>query len=97
MEASDADRAEQMVKDPATRVDLLLTDVVMPGRTGPELFAALASARPNIKVLYMSGYAGEKTAEPSNIGAGRQFLQKPFTALAFMRKVRETLDQGRTP
>jgi two-component system cell cycle sensor histidine kinase/response regulator CckA len=71
---------------------LLITDVVMPGFSGRILAERLAAARPEIKVLYTSGYAGDEVAQHGLVGAEFAFLEKPFTRDALIRKVREILD-----
>jgi two-component system, cell cycle sensor histidine kinase and response regulator CckA len=71
---------------------LLLTDVVMPQMTGPELAQRLGLLHPDLKVLYMSGYTSDALME-RNVGApGTAFLQKPFTPDALARAVREVLE-----
>jgi two-component system cell cycle sensor histidine kinase/response regulator CckA len=75
-------------------IDLVVTDVVMPRMSGPELAQALTQRRPGLPVLYMSGYVGDAL---DHLGvedaASRPLLQKPFTADGLLRRVRETLDQ----
>ncbi|MBI5624079.1 MAG: response regulator [Elusimicrobia bacterium] len=72
-------------------IHLLVTDLVMPGLSGRETAARLRNARPETKVLYMSGYAGEDLARPGGIEEGAAFIGKPFTRSAFLGKVREAL------
>ncbi|HEV7550958.1 MAG TPA: ATP-binding protein, partial [Candidatus Angelobacter sp.] len=71
---------------------LLITDVVMPGFSGPILAERLRATRPEISVLYTSGYADDEVAQHGLIGTDRAFLEKPFTRDALIRKVREILD-----
>jgi DNA-binding NtrC family response regulator len=71
---------------------LLITDVVMPGFSGRVLAERLTAARPETKVLYTSGYAGDEVAQHGLVGAEFAFLEKPFTRDALIRKVREILD-----
>jgi two-component system, cell cycle sensor histidine kinase and response regulator CckA len=81
-------------------IHLLLTDVMMPQMTGPELAQHLAPLRPAMKVLYMSGYTSDALAQRQVVDPGTPFLQKPFTPDALARKVREVLDTpfpARTP
>ncbi len=73
-------------------IHLLLTDVVMPQMSGPEVAEKLASVRPEVKVLYMSGYPDHPTFSKGGLDTDRSFLQKPFTPTALAQKVREVLD-----
>jgi two-component system cell cycle sensor histidine kinase/response regulator CckA len=72
-------------------IHLIITDVVMPGINGHELVQKLLSARPAIKVLYLSGYAQDAFSAPIAADAQKTFLQKPFTLQSLARKVREIL------
>lgn len=72
-------------------IDLLLTDVVMPGASGPELTRQLIAGRPSLKVLYMSGYAEEAMLTRGVLDAGVAFLHKPFTADSLAQAVRKAL------
>jgi PAS domain S-box-containing protein len=75
------------------QVDLLLTDVVMPGMNGKELYQKAASSHPHLKVLFMSGYTDNVIAHRGVLEAGIAYLQKPFTVQAISEKVRKVLDQ----
>ena len=75
-----------------TPVDLLVSDVIMPDSEGPPLIDRIRIIQPNLRVLYMSGYADEAIVHHGVLLAGTPFLQKPFTPLALARKVREVLD-----
>ena len=92
--ASNATEALQVAREHAGKVDLLLTDVVMPGLPGPELAARLETVTPGLRVLYVSGYADDSV---SRLGTeeGISFLAKPFTGEALAARVREVLDQPR--
>jgi PAS domain S-box-containing protein len=73
---------------------LMITDVVMPGFSGPVLAERMASARPETKVLYMSGYNDDEVVPFRVIGQSYAFLNKPFTREELLRKVRELLDSS---
>jgi len=73
-------------------VHLLLTDVVMPQMSGPEVAEKLTVVRPEIKVLYMSGYPDHPVFSQGGVKRGTAFLQKPFTPNVLTQKVREVLD-----
>ena len=74
------------------RIDLLLTDVIMPGMSGNEMSHVLLKKHPGMPVLYMSGYTDEAIVQHGVLEAGINFLQKPFTPAALALKVREVLD-----
>jgi PAS domain S-box-containing protein len=73
-------------------IHLLLSDVVLPGISGPELSERLKGSRPEMKVLFTSGYAGETAARQELSNSGAAFMQKPFTPDTLNRRVREVLD-----
>ena len=78
----------------AGHIDLLLTDVVMPGIGGRELAIQVTAKRPEIKVLYMSGYTPQAIVHQGELDANTFFLQKPFTPSSVAAKVREVLDHA---
>jgi signal transduction histidine kinase/CheY-like chemotaxis protein len=90
--ASDREEALQLCGQYEGPIHLMLTDVVMPGISGPEAAQRLASTRPDMKVLFMSGYTDDTIVSHGILIEGVTFLQKPFTADALARKVREVLD-----
>jgi two-component system, cell cycle sensor histidine kinase and response regulator CckA len=73
-------------------IDLLITDVVMPGMNGKELMERLGSLKPGIKAVFMSGYTSDVVANRGVLEEGVSFLQKPFTPLMLAQKVREVLN-----
>ena len=90
--AQDGAQALEMIKAQQQAIDLLLTDIVMPRVSGPELSRRLASLLPNLKVLYISGYA-ENSPANAEIAQGHAIcLQKPFALDALHRKIRSLLD-----
>jgi PAS domain S-box-containing protein len=72
-------------------IDLVITDVVMPGMGGRDLVKQLAQARPETKVLYLSGYTEDAIVSDGSIDKGTAFLQKPFSLIHLSKKVRELL------
>ncbi len=88
----DAAEATRVCAEGARRVDLLLTDVVMPGINGRALAERLGELSPDMRVLFMSGYSDEAVHRHGQITATAAFLEKPFTERALALKVREVLD-----
>ena len=90
--AANAEEALEVAARIQERIDLLLTDVVMPGASGTELSRRLLERRPGTRVLYVSGYTDASMVSHVGLDAGVSFLQKPFTPETLARKVREVLD-----
>jgi len=79
-------------------VDLLVSDVIMPDLSGPELARRLESLRPGVGTLFVSGYTAETVRGRGGLPAGSAFLEKPFDQLSLLREVRALLDQpARSP
>jgi CheY-like chemotaxis protein len=95
--ASRPDDAARVSLEHGERIDLLLSDVVMPSRSGPELAAELLSRRPELRVLYTSGYTSDAAALQGLAESGARPLQKPFTSAELLREVRAALDQAPPP
>lgn len=89
--AADAAEGFRVFEQHPTSIDVVLTDVVMPGGSGPELARRLAERRPALRVIYMSGYTEDAIARHGVLEPGIDFLQKPFTSETLGRKVREVL------
>ncbi len=92
LEARNAGEALLLCEKHAGKIDLLLSDVVMPKMSGPELARRLGAGHPQMKILCMSGYTDDAVAMHGGLGPGIAFLQKPITPDSLTRKVREVLD-----
>jgi CheY-like chemotaxis protein len=97
LEAFDGAEALKLAADHGGAIDLLVTDVVMPRKTGPQVAAELVAQRPELKVLYVSGYADEAIVPLALAGPDTAFLQKPFTHDGLAAAVRELLDREDEP
>lgn len=91
--ASNPEQAEALFGEHEDVIDLLVTDVIMPGLTGSQLFERLVRRRPALKVLFVSGYTDDTIVHQGQLDPGVEFLQKPYTAEALNRRVREVLDR----
>ncbi|MDX6614104.1 MAG: hypothetical protein QOD75_3290 [Blastocatellia bacterium] len=91
LRASNGDEALEVSRQHDGVIDLLVTDVVMPNMGGPELAGILAQTRPEMHTLYMSGYTDDAIVRHGVLREETAFLQKPFTAVDFGRKLREVL------
>jgi len=92
LSAADGKEAISISGDHQGPIHLILTDVVMPGMSGPAVEETLRVSRPGIKALYMSGYTDNAIVHHGVLDKGKVFLQKPFTPDSLGRKVRERLD-----
>ena len=90
--AENAREALKVLAECEGSVDMVLSDVVMPGMKGPELVAKITQAYPRMKALLMSGYTDDVSIDGGAMAAGVRFLQKPFPIEALARSVREALD-----
>ncbi len=90
--AETPERGLAIAGDPGLSIDLLLTDVVMPGMSGKELYEHLRLIRPGLRVLYMSGYPSDVIARHGVLEQGVSYLQKPFTRQALAQKIRQVLE-----
>ena len=97
IEAADGAVAMQIAVAHEAVIHLLLTDVIMPGMNGRELAQRISEIRPNVKVLYMSGYTENVIGHNGMLDAGVRLLQKPFNLRDLKSKVREVLDATPTP
>ena len=91
LEAGSGPAALEVLRAVTERVHMLLTDLVMPDMTGTELASRLKADHPEIRVLFMSGYTDDAVVRSGLLEPGRAFLQKPFTPVVLLRKVREVL------
>jgi PAS domain S-box-containing protein len=97
IDAADGAVAMQIAVAHEGVIHLLLTDVIMPGMNGRELAQRISEIRPNVKVLYMSGYTENVIGRNGTLDAGVRLLQKPFTLRDLKSKVREVLDSTPFP
>jgi PAS domain S-box-containing protein len=97
LEAEDGAAALQIVDGYQGTIDLLLTDVIMPGMNGRVLATNIAKLVPDIRVLYMSGYTENAIGHDGTLDAGVNLLQKPFSLPALKDRVREVLDSEPIP
>jgi len=81
----------------ADAIDALVSDVIMPGLSGPELADRLRDHLPNLPTLFVSGYTAETARGRGNLPAGSSLLEKPFNRAGLLRAVRDLLDQQHTP
>jgi signal transduction histidine kinase/CheY-like chemotaxis protein len=91
LEASNAAEAKQLLASCAGGVDLLITDVILPGLSGPQLAAELTRRQPSLRVLYISGYTGRELAPLGVLEPGTELLAKPFLSAELTDRVAQLL------
>jgi CheY-like chemotaxis protein len=93
LEAAGGEQALEIVAHHQGRIDLLVTDVVMPGMSGPQVARAVQVVYPDIKVLFQSGYTEDTLLRHGIEESRRNFIQKPFRLADLARQIRAVLDQ----
>jgi DNA-binding response OmpR family regulator len=91
LEASDGEAALRLCREHAGPIDLLLTDMKMPGLGGRELSLGVRAQRPEVRVLFMSGYTEDAALQGGARAAGEDFLAKPFKPAELVRRIKEVL------
>jgi two-component system cell cycle sensor histidine kinase/response regulator CckA len=91
LQAASGQEALAVASGHAGPIDLVLSDVVMPGTGGPETVAELQRSRPTSQVIFMSGYTDDSVVRHGLTDSGRYFIQKPFTPVTLLKKVNEVL------
>lgn len=92
LEAQNVAHAEEIAASHTGPIHLLLSDIVMPGLSGPDLAQRIVARRPDVRVLYISGFASQLGTAYGSLSAGITILHKPFTPEKLMRTVRDCLD-----
>ncbi|MBV9153971.1 MAG: PAS domain S-box protein, partial [Alphaproteobacteria bacterium] len=100
LNAADAPAALRLIEQQSARIDLLLSDVVLPGMNGRELMAEARQHRPDLKVLFMTGYSRNAIVHQGRLDPGIEMIQKPMSQRDLAGRIRDILDaapRGRTP
>ena len=92
LDACDGAEALRICEQHLGAIDLVITDVIMPGLSGPDLAGRITGTRPTVKVLYVSGYPDDVITHQGLLRPGNIFLEKPYPVATLLRKVREVLD-----
>ena len=93
-ETESGKEAFKITQQSEIKIDLLLTDIVMPNMSGPQLAGLIRKTDPYLKVLFMSGYTPNSSNQDADIDQDIPYLQKPFRPKSLIQKVREVLDNG---
>ncbi|HEX6881560.1 MAG TPA: response regulator [Terriglobales bacterium] len=94
LEATDAESALHVYREHANSIDLLLTDVVMPGQSGLEFASSLLVSHPNLSVVFMSGYTDNPVVRAGFSDPRMHYLQKPFSLDALTAKIQHVLESS---
>jgi PAS domain S-box-containing protein len=92
LQAGSPNEAERIFREYHRPIDMILTDVIMPGDNGPELARRLQQQRPGVRLMYVSGYVENPALREEVLGHNLPFLQKPFEPAEMLTKVRQVLD-----
>jgi DNA-binding NtrC family response regulator len=91
--APDGAGALRVLEQPSTKIDLMLTDVIMPGMNGRELSRRAQELRPGLRVLFMSGYSRNAVVHQGRVDLDVQLIQKPVSLQDLAARIRDMLDQ----
>jgi two-component system, cell cycle sensor histidine kinase and response regulator CckA len=94
LEAKDAEEALRIIRTSQLEISLLLTDVIMPGRSGAELAREAQEGHPKMRCLFMSGYTGDLVSRQGVVMEETSFIEKPFTKRSLLMKVYSILHDG---
>jgi hypothetical protein len=97
IEAQSGEQALAILSDRGTQLDLLLTDLKMPGMSGQELAEKALTLRPELPILYMSGYCDRAAAGMNSLNGSVGFLQKPFSRASLLAKIVTVLPESACP
>jgi two-component system cell cycle sensor histidine kinase/response regulator CckA len=92
-QAGDATEAAELWDRHNLTIDILLADIVMPGWSGPEIAQQFLSSRPNLKVIFTSGYDEERVSETTKLVKGARFIRKPYIIKNLVDLVRSRFDE----
>lgn len=92
--AANGVEAVRIFKTNPDHIDLVVLDVVMPGLSGPDIYLQMTSIRPDLRVVFTTGYTSEAASLTSMIDKGAAFLQKPYSQRSIGSKIREVLDHA---
>jgi len=90
--ATNGTEAVELFKTNPDQIDLVILDVVMPGLSGPDAYSEMSAIRPNLGVVFATGYTAESASLTSMVGKGATVLQKPFSAKSLSRAIRSVLE-----
>jgi CheY-like chemotaxis protein len=93
IQAENTTAAVELARSTSQRIDLLLTDIIMPVMSGVELRDRVRALRPDIKALYMTGYAGQELSRRGLLKSDAPVVQKPFDSYTLLANVRTVLDR----
>lgn len=94
LECADPLLAIKLTDDQENKIDLLLSDVIMPNMKGPQMAIEICKQRPDLHVLFMSGYTDNAINQNEYLDEGKNFIQKPFTPKTLLTKIKEILDKS---
>jgi two-component system, cell cycle sensor histidine kinase and response regulator CckA len=97
LNANSVDDALVLARGHSGPIDLLLSDVIMPGMNGPDLAQRIVKLRPSVKVLYVSGYNSQAIEGTNSMSPNARILAKPFPPQVLAKKVRECLESSALP